>query len=236
MRLIWQTTLPSTTSQTYPVASWTEGQDPVFAAGITAIAPRNDPVYTMVNGSIFGFNQYPFNAFDIPLATTDTMSLGIFVYTITNMNQNATADFVIFNDISLVPNEFAIASNAKTFDQVLKECQYYYAKTFPQGTIPATGLGSNGALFYNAYATGALANSLVWQFPSIMRATPTMTAYNPVSANAKWRNNTTAADSGTAGFANTCNRSVVVENPQVLADNQADSLTVHVTADARLGI
>lgn len=232
MRLIYIAALPSTTSQTYPVASWTAGADPVFAAGVTAIAPRNDPTYSLSTTN----TDYAFEGFQLPISSNTNMTLGILFYTVSNMDQ-ATSQTVEINDISLVPNEFAIASNVKTYDEVLRDCQFYYAKTFPIATVPVTAGGKNGTLAYNAFEAGATGGSYLWRYPVVMRITPSVfTAYNPVSANTTWYNNTGSADSGASSFALASDGSVFVGNAQVIADNVGDAMLLNATADARLGI
>jgi hypothetical protein len=142
MRVISNPALPNTISQVDPIASWTAGQDPVFAAGWTAIppiAPENDPVYTL--GSTYA--NYAFNNFILPAATTGVQTVGVVIYTVSNMQSTGTADSVIFNSCSLVPNRFAIATPPKTFDATLNECQFYYEDSYDvgilAGAVTATG-------------------------------------------------------------------------------------------------
>ena len=52
-----------------------------------------------------------------------------------------------------------------------------------------------------------------------MRVVPTVTTYNPSSANSNWRNNTAAADSGAAGAsAGGGDKLIYITNPQVAGD------------------
>ena len=61
----------------------------------------------------------------------------------------------------------------------------YYRKTFPIGTAPATAAGVGGALCVeNPIALGE--PSILWETPN-MRVSSAPTTYNPVSANATWR-------------------------------------------------
>ena len=238
MRLLVLTAIPSTTSQNYPVATWTEGGDPVFAGGITAIIPENDPEYTygLLEG---GFNKFPFNKIELPSSSGSSNFLGIFVYTTTNMDESI-GDYVTFLDVSLVPNDFAIASNPKTADQVYRECQYYYQSTFPVGTMPAQAAGAEGAMGYAAYgADVACPNSVTFNLPVALRCTgvPIITTYSPLSANNKWENYTRSLDSAPPSIIAPSNRGATFRNAQTGADTQAgQQFYLHASFDARLGI
>jgi hypothetical protein len=73
-------------------------------------------------------------------------------------------------------------------------CQRYFAKTFPQGVAVAQNAGFQNSVSSDyAYTNGAgaVAN---WFFPVVMRASPTVTSYNPRQANSNWRNQTDTAD------------------------------------------
>lgn len=133
MRLIYRTSLPSTLSASEPIASFDTNGDPVFSAGWTALKPLNDPAYVL--GS--SLDRYSFDSFQMPANSSATMTLGIVVYTTSSMS-TVTPDACIFEEISLVPNQFAIESNPKTWDQTLRECQFYFESSYEKGVIPGT--------------------------------------------------------------------------------------------------
>ncbi len=233
MRLISIQSAPSSTAQNYPIISWTENGDPVFHADFEVIIPPNDPVYTLTDTP----TEFAFNGFQMPGAGSATQFLGVVLYTVSNMNQNATADLLFIQDISLVPNRFALSSNPKTFDQSLKECEYYYASTFLQGVVPAQAAGITGTIGYYTFASGVHDNGVVWQYPSLLRtASPIITTYNPISANANWYNHNTSADSGVPAIVVYSNKNLIVSNPQVGGDNAISQLIlIHLSVDGRLG-
>jgi hypothetical protein len=141
MRLIWSATLPVQLSNVEPILSW--GTDPVFnTSQWNEIIPLNDPTYILPNAydTSEGTNEFPafsFDAFQMPAMTTTTMTLGVVIYTTANMaNAVGTEDSIAFDRISLVPNKFAVDSNPQTFDQVLRECEYYYETSYAVGTVP----------------------------------------------------------------------------------------------------
>lgn len=149
MRLIVNNSLPATLSATEPVLSLS-GSTITFGASWTAIAPLNDPTYILPNTyntfETTGGNAFPsfaFDAFPMPVCTTSTQTLGIVIYTTAPLSQTGTPDAIVFDSVSLVPNRFAVATNPKTFDTVLRECQFYLETSYPLETVPgsATAIG-----------------------------------------------------------------------------------------------
>lgn len=156
MRLIWRTaaTLPPVISATEPIASWSSGGDPVFQTGWTAIKPLNDPTYT--TSTLFQF--FDFNQFPLPNAVASPNNpgtLGIVLYTVSNM-QNPGGS-IVFDRISLVPNDFAIDCNTRTFDEELEKCEFYYENSY-DGPInpsspPATSTGETRVQMFGTQST-----------------------------------------------------------------------------------
>lgn len=239
MRLIYRTTLPSTIGAADPIVSYDTNGDPVFAAGWTALKPTNDPAYAVSTPNpltpAFGF-PFSFNGFQLPLSTTATQTLGIVFY-ITGVLDSAIAQQFFINEISLVPNEFAIDASPMTFDESLRRCQNYFLKTFNQGVLPASNAGTAGSLSYRLPYSGVAASGVQWEFPVSLRTpTPIYTSYNTTAAGAAWYNGNLAANSGAAVFLNTGNRAVYVNNAGVVGDTLANLVEIHATADARLGL
>lgn len=183
MRLIYRTSLPSTISQTEPIASWSnvDGSDPVFAGGWTAIKPLNDPEYVALPNVE---NTFAFDQFQMPSADPGGNStLGIVLYTTTNMVQTATADQIIFSSVSLVHNDFAIESSVETWDQSLRKCQYYYEKSYDNGTLPGTStiVGDLNRTMGVSITTGnGYAAPFEFEYNSVKRAIPTTTFYSTI--------------------------------------------------------
>lgn len=82
MRLIAKAGLPSTISQTEPIASWGIGDNPVFSSGWVAIVPQNDPVFVLSNGN----NTISFNNMLLPASSDANMTLGVVIYTVGNLS------------------------------------------------------------------------------------------------------------------------------------------------------
>lgn len=189
MRLIWRTTVPSTIGQNEPFSSWSAGSDPVLAAGWNYVVPLNDPAYILSSTA----TAYSFDSMLLPAASAATMTLGIMLYTIDNLSITGTADSIQINSISLVHNDFAVESEPKTFDQVLRECQYYYETSFEPGTASSTGTWAPttaNALFvsqqasYNAGYTGTQNTACPFELKYLAKRTiPQMIFRNTNSTN-----------------------------------------------------
>ena len=184
MQLFWKAGLPGTVAQADPVASWMANGDPVFAAGYTGIAAENDPVY-ILDGS--GAQEFAFDQFQLPAATSDNMTLGILFYTAGSINQNATADIIYLDDISLTNTDFAIATQPQTFDEVLRQCEYYYEKSFIQADIPSTNPvtinGERSAPMRVSYVDNNLyLSSFELIYNSVKRTSPVLTFWSPSGA------------------------------------------------------
>lgn len=110
-------------------------------------------------------------------------------------------------------------------------CQRHYAKTFNLATAVAQSAGLAGAL--SIISQAATRAGIWWQFPVVLRSnTPSITTYNPISANANWRNVTSGADSVVTVDPNTAigNGGIQVITATVTAVDQ--SLYIHVTVSA----
>lgn len=194
MRLIWNASLPGTISQTNPIAAWTANGDPTtYASGWTAIAPANDPVYTLTTTP----TSFPFNKFQLPASSSSTMTLGILIYTLGGLNQAATSDFIVFNDISLVENDFAISTQPQTADEVLRQCQYYYEKSY-DSAIPGTAEVTSFLTFPQALSgTIMFPASFTVFFKNTKCETPTVKVYAPGGGSL---NNVDAVSLGSSTF------------------------------------
>lgn len=237
MRLIYKSngSLPGTVSQTDPIATWTAGSDPTtYAAGWTEIIPENDPVYTVTTTP----TEFSFNQFLLPASSTANMTLGVLVYTIGDMDETATADFLVINDVSLVRNDFAIATQAETFDEALRKCQFYYEKSYDIGTLLAA-LTTNGASIYEIPNANLQIFGLNTKFKVTKRAIPAVRFYGSNGASAgtlgSIYNQTTAA--AVAVSAITFTSTTQTGFPQLAAPGTAfDEYNGQWIANARLGI
>lgn len=234
MRLLYRSSLPSAVSQTQPITTWTALSEPsVYAAGWTAVAPKNDPVYNIVNGD----NTLIFEGIQLPASNNDNMTLGILIYTLNPMIQSGVPDYILFNKISLVPNDFAIDCNVLTFDQALNQQQFYYCKSFPLDTPPVTNSAPGDYAF--PQTVGANSDGICGevQYPVRMCQIPTgkVILYNPFAANNKIHN-LTYGDCQSSSAADITDNSFVPIYKSPLISLSGSTLVFQWSADARLGV
>jgi len=180
MRLIYRNDLPPTLDDDEPISSWPVNGDPEFDLSWGEILPLNDPTYTLENGS--DFVDFSFDQFQMPVAENATMYLGVVIYTTEPfVSTPGNKDQLIFDSVSLVNNDFAIASPPKTFDQVLQECQFYYEQSYLSASAigTATNTGSLRRVQTAGQSNGAAYRADFWfEFNSIKRANPAITLYS----------------------------------------------------------
>ena len=143
VRLIWRADAPPTIGATEPISSWANGTDPTFSAGWTAVVPLNDPAYSVSElfESTLGEDTMPPYTFDqmqMPNTGND-LFVGLVVY-IMDALDSTTGDEDLFylGRMSLTNTQFGVDANPVTFDQNLINCEYYYEKSYDEGTLPGT--------------------------------------------------------------------------------------------------
>lgn len=234
MRLIYRSSLPSAVSQSEPITTWAALAEPtVYAAGWTAIAPTNDPVYNIVNGE----NTLLFEGFQLPASDNDAMTLGILIYTLNPMIESGTPDYIMFNKSSLVPNDFAIDCNVLTFEQALNQQQFYYCKSFPLSVVPAFNTSLIFYEFPQTVAAGTAGTCGQIQFPVRMCRSPTsgVTLYNPNNTNNLIRN-VVVGDCSASSAINISDESFTPSYTSRVASAAGQGLIFQWSANARLGV
>lgn len=228
VRLIYKTTSPSSLSRQYPILNWTEGSDPVFHADFTVLKPIDDPAFTLT--SVFTSSE--FIQFQMPSWTNDTTVFGLVVYTIDNIDQ--PSDYIVFNDISLVPNDFGLATQAESPAVTLMKCQYYFEKSYDPAIQSGTASQTRNSFsaISNASVTAANINA---SFKTVKRVNPNITWYSPVSGAVNNIANLTAAADIVVSATN--NNGVNATGYPTLAGAPGANniLLAHWTADSRLG-
>lgn len=114
----------------------------------------------------------------------------------------------------------------------LSLCQRFYCKTYEQDIFPGAASIAAGSLWQrHAVTTSSGAFARTFNFPVVMRATPTVTFYAPTSGNSGNLTGSISTDVA-AGSQALGDRRVTAENTAVIATNE--TLSVHVVADAEL--
>jgi hypothetical protein len=255
MRLVWINSIPTTSNQTYPISSWTAGSDPVFSAGFTAIKPLNDPIYTLTSTN----QNFSFDQFQLPTSLSLNMTLAVVIYTIDNMNQSSTSDQILFNRVSLVPNDFAIDASTETYDETLTKCQYYFEQSY--SGFPNSRLNDyNGSVRQSVplsvnSPTDFYASPFDIEFKTVKRSVPIMTFYSPTSGTIhkirmKVENgsgspavdvdydlsNYSTLGSSLTNYVATVNNTTPVQSGIGSTASNQGSMYFHYVADCRIGI
>jgi hypothetical protein len=228
--------------------------NPTYLSGVSALSASAVP--TMGNGTWVQMpNVFQNNTFTLPNVPPTNPAFNDIALNGWDFGTNAvinTANFfaivvafepwVVANTINLVSiglnaGDIATKPAPKTFSETLLDCEYFYWKTFENGTPPQQNIGSvnTGCIAWNANVAPMNTTANV-DFPTLMRVVPTVTLYDPGGADAFAFNkpinmpcNPTALDTiSTKRF------SILATSPTGAA--QGSTNFIHATADARLGI
>ena len=99
--------------------------------------------------------------------------------------QNGAGDSVDFAQFQWEKGSVATDFEVRPIGEELELCQRYFYKTFVQSQAPAQNISPGRTVVLNY--TGAGSGATSFSFPQIMRATPTMTFYNPYASNSSFR-------------------------------------------------
>jgi hypothetical protein len=135
-----------------------------------------------LNGNLsnFGFNGWDLTGTSIP-NTAKNFAIVLGTAALTN-----TKSFSI-NSISLVPGDIPTIPAPQTFDEVLRECQYYFEKSYDNVTIPGTANRLSSSLIAQQLI-GAGGNTTVLPgifgtpYEQVKRITnPNLSVYSPIT-------------------------------------------------------
>jgi hypothetical protein len=115
----------------------------------------------------------------------------------------------------------------------LSQCQRYYGKSFPQGTLPAQNAGVTGAATFPQVVGAATASTLgTVPFQQTMRTAPAVTLYNPSAANANARNITTSADWSGVATVSIGDSNFNISGTSAAGSVAGNGASIHWSADA----
>ena len=216
----------------------------ILYLGTGAVGKRNQTPYTnetqgfnlsvnlTAGGAVTSFTGA--SSAIIPVTTTQAE----LQFTWTPTGTAGANDFFTLDDVQLEAQLSTATWTLTNFDRLdfmtqLQLCKRHFVKTFLYGTAPVQNAGANtGEAVGVAGKAGAAFEFISWRFPVSMRATPTITTFNPSAANAQMRDETAAADcSATAAAGN------VTESTNATSTGNAGTvvgnvLGLHMTADA----
>lgn len=200
--------------------------------------------------------DYGFTGWQItdPTQIVDTDKFAIVV----TFHYPDTSTVITVRSISLVPGDLPCRPPVQTTDEVLRQCQYYYEKSYPVLTPPGTvtNAGSiliGGTVFNNAGVAELFVKSFTLMFKTTKRVNPSVIYYSPVTG----APNTALAVMNVPGFPPVPSAVPITDwivlnlsqdNEKLLANASGVILPVgnansiegffeyHYTADARLGI
>jgi hypothetical protein len=113
-----------------------------------------------------------------------------------------------------------------SYSDELTACLGRYTKTFGMTVAPVQNVGNAQGAIRLSGNGGSIDTD--WRFPVPMRKVPTCTTFNPLAANASWRDTTAGADrTATLGTATTS--AVVINAGSTTTGNQ---MSIHATAEA----
>jgi len=98
----------------------------------------------------------------------------------TNLISTLNATWYI-TGVQLEAGSVATSFERRQYGQELALCQRYYAKSYPADVTPGTGSGAGTALGRSTDATSSYTTIAQWSYPVTMRATPSISLFNPVT-------------------------------------------------------
>lgn len=260
-RLFWSSASPTTLGPTEPIASYDANGDPVFSNNWLPIISPNDNKYALEGADpahpFTGF-PYVFENFTLPSGLVG-QTLGIIVYIVGNLQASAGQTLVV-NSISLVPNSFAVDATPQSADEVLRQCEYYYEKSYDVAAFA----GANTAvgqvfvpcpLYLNGGNDGLYYKSFQLKYKTVKRTIPVTTFYSPTSASGQVQTgiylpgtgytlgpanqaitNWTSVSPSTNSIYMRANTASQIGSPVATNAAQEGHLLFQYTADARLGL
>lgn len=210
------------------------GSDPTLGTNLALLTPE-----TATGGTING------NAVDCVLTTSWAiftllaevpMNTKNLIVGIWSNSQMAIGDELNIAEANLSQGDSIKdwAPNAASVEMV--RCQWVICKTFAFDGGPAQNFGLTGTINWMAGRIAAAAEGPIgsWRFPTTMRTTPTLTAFNPSAANAQVRDVTAASDCSSTTFLNTNDSGTTISCTGNLSTVVGNALAVHILADASI--
>jgi hypothetical protein len=152
-------------------------------------------------------------------------------FAMTPQGTAGAADFFRIDDVQLEIGSIATPFERRPFEQELLACRRHYEKTFPYSVAPVQAVGNYiGALMTHGVGTAGAGALLQWRYTVPKRVVPTVVTFNPVSANANFRNYNNTADYGLGVLSSPSEMLITLATSVGMV--AGDIAMVHATADA----
>ena len=220
--LVWTGTADSVTID--PVNAWaSEGSNPTFVANW---ARENSPTNLALTNA--------FQRFTIENVALDTASVNNVAVFIWVDDTDLTAqDRVFISKVQLNPGPVAYSYMPKPHREELANCQRFFCKTFDQATAVAqNSTEENGAIVVQAITGTSFIHT--WQYPVVMRAAPTITFFNPNTADSDWEMFSGSGADAASSTLNIGDANAIIRSTESANITANDFFRVHVTAEANL--
>lgn len=151
-------------------------------------------------------------------------------------SQFAANDSISFAELDLHVGSTTQDWSPRPSEAEITALRHYYWKTFGLDVAPAQNANVTGSYRYGALRAGALVNFASLRLPVPMRATPTVTFYNPMAANAQVRDSSSGSDCSLTALSGTSSNSDVItfQCTGNASTTVGSALDVHITAEAEL--
>lgn len=210
------------------------GTDPGFGTNLALLTPVTADTGT-INGNavdcVLTTGWQRFSAlFNVP---SNCKNLILIVYSNSQMAAN--------DEINLAEAYLSQGASIKdwapsplTIEQI--RAQAVYCKTFAFDSGPVQNFGLTGAIKYMSGRIAAVAEGAIgsWRFPTTMRTTPTLTAFNPSAANAQVRDVTSSGDCSSTSFLDTNDSGTTISCTGNVLTIVGNVLALHIVADATI--
>jgi len=135
---------------------------------------------------VTGYSDYTFSGYyRDDFAASDSATFFAIVIGTAPM---ANLDTVHFNSVSLCQGHIPTRPAPQTADEVLRECQYFYEKSYDNAILPGTATYLNRIqmpqlLYYNGAAFELCPGPITFTYNTVKRAVPYIELYSPDGSN-----------------------------------------------------
>lgn len=179
-------------------------------------------------------NDYGYSGWEVtdPTQIDDTNKFCIIV----TFAYAAAGTVVSVESCSLVPGDIPTRPGVQKGDEVQRECQYYYRKSFLPTITPANSVAAGASFGTLGTGPGGVSLGPIVRFDNPMIDTPAITLYNPAAANSQIRNVKTSVDWTASTATNVSQQGFTATGTKDAGGAVGDEIEVQWVADSRLGI